>query len=94
MPNRKVVMEDDVRLVLQKHMEKQDKVNTLIARHIDKVSDLSKSQSKVILNHDERIKDVVKSVKFLAMMQIATLVILGLVHATHSGWFDNMGWLQ
>ena len=84
MPNRKVVMEES----------KQDKMNTLIARHIDKVSDLSRSQSKVILNHDDRIKDVVKSVKFLAMIQIATLVILGLVHATHSGWFDNIGWLQ
>ena len=72
----------------------QDKVNALIARHIDKVSDLSRSQSKVILNHDDRIKDVVKSVKFLAMIQIATLVIIGLIHATHSGWFDNIGWLQ
>lgn len=84
MPNRKVVMEEST----------QDKVNTLIAKHIDKVSDLSRSQSKVILNHDDRIKDVIKSVKFLAMTQIATLVILGLVHATHSGWFDNIGWLQ
>ena len=84
MPNRKVVMEED----------KQDKVNTLIAKHIDKMSDLSRSQSKVILNHDDRIKDVVKSVKFLAMMQIATLVVLGLIHATHSGWFDNIRWLQ
>ena len=84
MPNRKVVMEEGT----------QDKVNTLIARHIDKVSDLSRSQSKVILNHDDRIKDVVKSVKFLAMTQIATLVILGLIHATYSGWFDNIGWLQ
>tara|TARA_R100001440_G_scaffold68189_1_gene89651 strand:- start:435 stop:689 length:255 start_codon:yes stop_codon:yes gene_type:complete len=84
MPNRKVVMEEGT----------QDKVNTLIARHIDKVSDLSRSQSKVILNHDDRIKDVVKSVKFLAMTQVATLVILGLIHAQHSGWFDNIGWLQ
>ena len=84
MPNRKVVMEEST----------QDKVNTLIARHIDKVSDLSRSQSKVILNHDDRIKDVVKSVKFLAMTQIATLVVLGLIHAQHSGWFDNIGWLQ
>tara|TARA_Y100000766_G_C18646762_1_gene478375 strand:+ start:435 stop:689 length:255 start_codon:yes stop_codon:yes gene_type:complete len=84
MPNRKVVMEKNT----------QDKVNTMIAKHIDKVSDLSRSQSKVILNHDDRIKDVVKSVKFLAMTQIATLVILGLIHATHSGWFDNIGWLQ
>ena len=84
MPNRKVVMEEGT----------QDKVNTLIARHIDKVSDLSRSQSKVILSHDDRIKDVVKSVKFLAMTQIATLVVLGLIHAQHSGWFDNIGWLQ
>ena len=84
MPNRKVVMEES----------KQDKMNTLIARHIDKVSDLSRSQSKVILNHDDRIKDVVQTVKFLAMTQVATLVILGLIHAQHSGWFDNIGWLQ
>ena len=84
MPNRKVVMEEST----------QDKVNTLIAKHIDKVSDLSRSQSKVILSHDDRIKDVVKSVKFLAMTQIATLVVLGLIHAQHSGWFDNIGWLQ
>lgn len=84
MPNRKVVMEEST----------QDKVNTLIAKQVDKVSDLSQSQSKVILNHDDRIKDVVKSVKFLALIQIATLVIIGLIHATHSGWFDNIGWLQ
>ena len=84
MPNRKVVMEEGT----------QDKVNTLIARHIDKMSDLSKSQSKVILNHDDRIKDIYKSIKFLASMQILTLLILGLIHATHSGWFDNIGWLQ
>ena len=72
----------------------QDKVNTLIAKHVDRITALNKSQNKVILNHDDRIKDVVKSVKFLAMTQIATLVILGLIHATHSGWFDNIGWLQ
>ena len=72
----------------------QDKVNTLIAKQVDKVSDLSQSQSKIILNHDDRIKDVVKSVKFLSMIQIVTLVVIGLIHATHSGWFDNIGWLQ
>ena len=82
MPNRKVIM------------DMQDKVNSLIAQHVDKITELNKSQNKVILNHDDRIKDVVKSVKFLAMTQIATLVILGLIHATHSGWFDNIGWLQ
>ena len=71
----------------------QDKVNTLIARHIDKVSDLSKSQSKVILNHDDRIKDVVKC-KVFGYDSNCYFVVLGLIHATHSGWFDNIGWLQ
>ena len=84
MPNRKVVMEEGT----------QDKVNTLIARHVDKMTDMNQTQNKVILNHDDRIKDVVKSVKFLAMIQIVTLVVIGLIHATHSGWFDNIGWLQ
>ena len=72
----------------------QDKVNTLIAKHVDRITALNKSQNKVILNHDDRIKDIYKSIKFLASMQILTLLILGLIHATHSGWFDNIGWLQ
>ena len=82
MPNRKVIM------------DMQDKVNSLIAQHVDKITELNKSQNKVILNHDDRIKDIYKSMKFLASMQILTLLILGLIHATHSGWFDNIGWLQ
>ena len=84
MPNRKVVMEEST----------QDKVNSLIARNVDKITDMSRTQNKVILNHDDRIKDIYKSIKFLASMQILTLIILGLIHATHSGWFDNIGWLQ
>lgn len=72
----------------------QDKVNSLIARHVDKITDMNQTQNKVILNHDDRIKDIYKSIKFLAMIQIATLVIVGLIHVTHSGWFDNIGWLQ
>ena len=72
----------------------QDKVNSLIARNVDKITDMSRTQNKVILNHDDRIKDIYKSIKFLASMQILTLLILGLIHATHSGWFDNIGWLQ
>ena len=84
MPNRKVVMEEST----------QDKVNSLIARNVDKITDMSRTQNKVILNHDDRIKDMYKSIKFLASMQILTLVIVGLIHATHSGWFDNIGWLQ
>ena len=72
----------------------QDKVNTLIAKHVDRITALNKSQNKVILNHDDRIKDIYKSIKFLACMQILTLLVVGLIHATHSGWFDNIGWLQ
>ena len=84
MPNRKVVMEEST----------QDKVNSLIARNVDKITDMSRTQNKVILIHDDRIKDIYKSIKFLACMQILTLLVVGLIHATHSGWFDNIGWLQ
>ena len=72
----------------------QDKVNSLIARNVDKITDMSRTQNKVILNHDDRIKDIYKSIKFLACMQILTLLVVGLIHATHSGLFDNIGWLQ
>ena len=94
MPNRKVVMEDDVKLVLQKHMEKQDKVDDLFSKSLDKVTDLSKSQTKVILNNSDRIKDLNTSIKFILGIQLATLIVISLVHAQHSGWFDNIGWLQ
>tara|TARA_B100000676_G_scaffold259155_1_gene267983 strand:+ start:252 stop:506 length:255 start_codon:yes stop_codon:yes gene_type:complete len=84
MPNRKVVMEEGT----------QDKVNSLIARQVDRITNLNQTQNKVILNHDDRIKDIYKSIKFLASIQILTLLVVGLIHATHSGWFDNIGWLQ
>ena len=87
-------MEDDVRLVLQKHMEKQDKVDDLFSKSLDKVNDLSKSQTKVILNNSDRIKDLNTSIKFILGIQLATLIVISLVHAQHSGWFDNIGWLQ
>ena len=84
MPNRKVVMEES----------KQDKMNTLIAKEVDKVIDLSKSQTKVILNNSDRITDINKTIKFILGIQLATLIVITLVHAQHSGWFDNIGWLQ
>ena len=87
-------MEDDVRLVLQKHMEKQDKVDDLFSKSLDKVTDLSKSQTKVILNNSDHIKDLNTSIKFILGIQLATLIVISLVHAQHSGWFDNIGWLQ
>ena len=73
---------------------KQDKMNTLIAKEVDKVIDLSKSQTKVILNNSDRIKDLNTSIKFILGIQLATLIVISLVHAQHSGWFDNIGWLQ
>jgi len=84
MPNRKVVMEES----------KQDKMNALIAKEVDKVIDLSKSQTKVILNNSDRITDINKTIKFILGIQLATLIVVTLVHAQHSGWFDNIGWLQ
>jgi len=84
MPNRKVIMENST----------QEKVNKLIAKHVDKVSDLSQYQNKVIMNHENQIRNLNKSINFLACVQIATLIVVGLIHAAHSGWFDNIGWLQ
>ena len=84
MPNRKVVMEES----------KQDKMNTLIAKEVDKVVDLSHSQTKVILNNSDRITDIDKTIKFILGIQLVTLIVIGLIHGTHSGWFDNIGWLQ
>ena len=84
MPNRKVVMEES----------KQDKMNALIAKEVDKVIDLSKSQTKVILNNSDRITDVNKTIKFILGIQLTTLIVVTLVHAQHSGWFHNIGWLQ
>ena len=84
MPNRKVVMEES----------KQDKMNALIAKEVDKVIDLSRSQTKVILNNSDRITDINKTIKFILGIQLATLIVVTLVHAQHSGWFDNIRWLQ
>ena len=73
---------------------KQDKMNALIAKEVDKVIDLSRSQTKVILNNSDRITDINKTIKFILGIQLATLIVVTLVHAQHSGWFDNIGWLQ
>ena len=66
MPNRKVVMEES----------KQDKMNTLIAKEVDKVIDLSRSQTKVILNNSDRITDINKTIKFILGIQLATLIVV------------------
>ena len=50
--------------------------------------------NEIINVHTRRIREQDKTIKFLLYIHVATLVVVGLVHATHSGWFDSIGWLQ
>ena len=50
--------------------------------------------NEIINVHTKRIREQDKTIKFLLYIHVATLVVVGLVHATHSGWFDSIGWLQ
>ena len=48
----------------------------------------------VIKSQSQKIRDQNKNINFMMYIQIATLIVLGLVHSVHSGWFDNIGWFQ
>ena len=50
--------------------------------------------NEIINVHTKRIREQDKTIKFLLYIHVATLIVVGLVHATHSGWFDSIGWLQ
>ena len=63
------------------------KVQDSTGQLLDKMNDVIKSQS-------QKIRDQNKNMNFIMYIQIATLIVLGLVHSVHSGWFDNIGWLQ
>ena len=63
------------------------KVQDSTGQLLDKMNDVIKSQS-------QKIRDQNKNINFMMYIQIATLIVLGLVHSVHSGWFDNIGWLQ
>ena len=69
------------------YINAQTKVQDRTSKVIDRMNEIINIQSKKIRQHDN-------NVKFLGIMQIATLIVLGLVHSVHSGWFDNIGWLQ
>jgi len=57
-------------------------------------SNVINKMNEVINIHTKRIREQDKTIKFLLYIHVATLVVVGLVHATHSGWFDSIGWLQ
>ena len=57
-------------------------------------SNVINKMNEIINVHTKRIREQDKTIKFLLYIHVATLVVVGLVHATHSGWFDSIGWLQ
>ena len=63
------------------------KVQDSTGQLLDKMNDVINSQS-------QKIRDQNRNINFMMYIQIATLIVLGLVHSVHSGWFDNIGWFQ
>ena len=60
----------------------------------ESTSNVITKMNEIINVHTKRIREQNKTINFMLYIQIATLVVVGLVHATHSGWFDSIGWLQ
>ena len=60
----------------------------------ESTSNVITKMNEIINVHTRRIRDQDKTIKFLLYIHIATIVCIGLVHASHSGWFDSIGWLQ
>jgi len=60
----------------------------------ESTSNVINKMNEIINVHTKRIREQDKTIKFLLYIHVATLVLVGLVHATHSGWFDSIGWLQ
>ena len=60
----------------------------------ESTSNVITKMNEIINVHTKRIREQDKTIKFLLYIHVATLVLVGLVHATHSGWFDSIGWLQ
>ena len=60
----------------------------------ESTSNVITKMNEIINVHTRRIREQDKTIKFLLYIHFATLVVVGLVHATHSGWFDSIGWLQ
>ena len=60
----------------------------------ESTSNVITKMNEIINVHTRRIREQDKTIKFLLYIHVATLVVVGLVHATHSCWFDSIGWLQ
>ena len=60
----------------------------------ESTSNVITKMNEIINVHTKRIREQNKTINFMLYIQIATLIVVGLVHATHSGWFDSIGWLQ
>ena len=60
----------------------------------ESTSNVITKMNEIINVHTRRIREQDKTIKFILYIHVATLVVVGLVHATHSGWFDSIGWLQ
>ena len=60
----------------------------------ESTSNVINKMNEIINVHTKRIREQDKTIKFLLYIHVATLVVVGLVHATHSGWFESIGWLQ
>ena len=60
----------------------------------ESTSNVITKMNEIINVHTKKIREQDKTIKFLLYIHVATLIVVGLVHATHSGWFDSIGWLQ
>ena len=60
----------------------------------ESTSNVITKMNEIINVHTRRIREQNKTINFMLYIQIATLVVVGLVHGQHSGWFDSIGWLQ
>ena len=60
----------------------------------ESTSNVITKMNEIINVHTRRIREQDKTIKFLLYILMATIVCIGLVHASHSGWFDSIGWLQ
>jgi len=63
------------------YINAQTKVQDSTSKVIDRMNEIINIQSKRIRQQD-------KSIKFVGFMQIATLIVLALVHSVHSGWLQ------
>ena len=60
----------------------------------ESTSNVITKMNDIINVHTRKVREQDKTIKYMLLIQIATLICVGLIHAQHSGWFDSIGWLQ